>query len=227
MFYNPANAFYLRFATDGKRRQHSVGNSCLFMLSGSMQSVIVTEAHRLLKVSIAKSSVNKLIEPNHQEPDILLGSLFQRLYDEQAKGVMAHQLYLDSLEKACRIHLECRYQEKKTYAPKGKLGAKQISDVIEFTRTSLHTNIGLTELASSANLSEYHFARLFRATMGMSPYKFVLEMKIEYAKNMMRKERSSFRDIAYHLSFFDQAHFNNAFKKITGFSPGGFIASQL
>jgi AraC family transcriptional regulator len=86
-------------------------------------------------------------------------------------------------------------------------------------RTHLHGVITLDQLAASAHLSIFHFSRLFKNTIGLSPYQFVLKMKIEYSKTLIRHNNESIGDIAFSLGFTDSAHFCNAFKKITGHSP--------
>jgi AraC family transcriptional regulator len=73
-------------------------------------------------------------------------------------------------------------------------------------------------MAASVYLSVFHFSRLFKNTLGVSPYQFVLNMKVDYAKNLI-KSKKSISDIAHALAFTDSAHFCNAFKKLTGCSP--------
>ena len=61
--------------------------------------------------------------------------------------------------------------------------------------------------------------RLFKQTTGISPHQFILQLKIERAKQLINKTQLSLTEIAYELGFTDQAHFSNAFKKIIGVAP--------
>jgi AraC family transcriptional regulator len=75
------------------------------------------------------------------------------------------------------------------------------------------------ELAKQTNTSPFHFMRLFKQTTGISPHQFILQLKIERAKQLINKSQLSLTEIAYELGFTDQAHFSNAFKKIIGVAP--------
>jgi AraC-like DNA-binding protein len=156
--------------------------------------------------------------------DPFLFDLVCKLNEEILKGEQGQRIYIDALSLAIVIHLGSKYpmSGKKLFAPKGKLSSLQLSNVVEFTRSAINRNIRLSELAACVYLSEFHFARLFRQTVGISPYKFVLQMKVELAQNLMRLHNSTFSDIAYRLNFTDQAHFSHVFKRITGSSPRSF-----
>jgi AraC family transcriptional regulator len=157
--------------------------------------------------------------------DEFLKGVAHTLQNEIWKGEEADNIYIDGLIISFIIHLASRYpaSNKKIFAPKGKLSASQLLAVIEFAKNSIHKNIRLSEMAAEVHLSEYHFARLFRQTVGISPYKYVLQMKIAQAKNLIRQQKKSCSDVAYILNFSDQAHFSHVFKRFTGYSPRNFI----
>jgi AraC family transcriptional regulator len=160
--------------------------------------------------------------------DPFLTQLSRDLYT--ASKVYAHteKSFIESLIVSLVIHLAAQYAAtgKKIFAPKGKLSSGQLKKVIDHVRSSTHANISLTDLASCVHLSPFHFSRLFRQTLGVSPYQFVLQMKIEHAKKMILHYSGSLSEIAYSLNFTDQAHFSNVFKKITGICPRQFMQNR-
>lgn len=160
--------------------------------------------------------------------DPFLADNFSHLLSIISDTDISERLYLESLVLGICIHLITNYPStgKKIFAPKGKLSASQLSRVADFTHTNINRNISLAEMASCANLSSFHFARLFRQTTGVSPYQFVLQMKIEYSKKLILQNSGSISDVAYVLNFTDQAHFSNAFKKVTGVSPRQFLQNN-
>jgi AraC family transcriptional regulator len=138
--------------------------------------------------------------------------------------VFAEKLYAESLGVACIEHLAKRYcGSKDPYFPKGKLNPYQLKDVIDFAHSYMQFNIGLHEMAGLVHLSPYHFGRLFKQTVGKSPYQFILQLKIDCAKRLIKQKNGPISDIAYQLNFSDQSHFSNAFRKAVGVSPRQFL----
>lgn len=81
-----------------------------------------------------------------------------------------------------------------------------------------HRPINVEELSDLTHLSESHFQRLFKANIGISPIRYLQNLRIEKAKEYI-KMRNSFTDVAYDTGFFDQSHFNKYFKINVGMIP--------
>jgi AraC family transcriptional regulator len=212
------------FEADGMQTKTVDTDSCVLVSPSDVDGKIVfireVETAYAVYIDNTVQAVPALLITDDKLLQIILCLLI-----EASASAPVPKLYTHALTIALSIHIESKYAYgRSVFAPKGKLSSKQLIDVLELIRHTTNKNIRLSELASSVHLSEYHFARLFRQTIGVSPYRFVLEMKIEHAKNLIKKEKRSFGDIAYILNFSDQAHFSHAFKKITGFSPRKFVA---
>jgi AraC family transcriptional regulator len=162
---------------------------------------------------------NVLFTPQFNFRDTFLKDIGIKFFYAFSDGFIAN-IYVESLAIACAIHLAGTYNisDKKPFAPKGKLSARQVKNVIDYVRCNVHASITLDELAACTYLSVFHFSRLFKNTIGVSPYQFVLQVKIDYAKKLI-KDKNSIGDIAHSLGFTDSAHFCNTFKKLNGFSP--------
>ena len=85
---------------------------------------------------------------------------------------------------------------------------------------SLDGNIHLSDMARECGLSVSHFTRAFRKTFGMSPYRWLLERRIDRAKALLVSSDLPIADIAIRSGFSDQAAFTRAFGRIVGDSPG-------
>lgn len=157
--------------------------------------------------------------------DPFIEDVAQKLSNLSEQKSNDERVYIEGLIIATIIHLAHEYHDAvAALIPKGKLRARQLVEVIEFTRSCMHHNVTLEEMAAVVHLSPYHFGRLFKQTVGLSPYQFVLQQKIEYAKMLMRQQTRPIGDIAYQLNFSDQAHFSNAFRKATGISPRSYVS---
>jgi AraC family transcriptional regulator len=73
-------------------------------------------------------------------------------------------------------------------------------------------------------LSAFHFARLFKNTLGLTTHQYVLQNRIERAKNLIVKfSHLNLTEIGLSVGFFDQAHFTKSFKRATGATPKAFL----
>jgi AraC family transcriptional regulator len=104
----------------------------------------------------------------------------------------------------------------------GRLARHALRAVEEYIHAHLDQNIALAELADVAQLSEFHFARLFKQTTGLSPHQFVIHQRIERAKRLIAAERLSLAQIAIDVGFSDQSQLNRHFKRLVGVTPRRF-----
>jgi AraC family transcriptional regulator len=80
-------------------------------------------------------------------------------------------------------------------------------------------DLSVGELARIAHLSPFHFSRAFKQATGMSPHRFIIERRIEQAKQRLTRGTDSVAEIAYATGFSSQAHLSNMFRRITGVTP--------
>jgi len=83
-------------------------------------------------------------------------------------------------------------------------------------------NLTIARLAKVASLSQFHFARAFKAAVGKSPHQYVSGHRLEHAKALLRRGDQSVLDIAVALNFSSQANFARAFRQGTGMTPGQY-----
>lgn len=92
-----------------------------------------------------------------------------------------------------------------------------ISNSIEYINDNLYTKISLQNLAELSQISKYHFLRIFKKHIGLTPHQYILNQKINnYKKELITNKH----DIAtYDNGFCDQSHLIRNFKKIYGYTP--------
>jgi len=80
----------------------------------------------------------------------------------------------------------------------------------------------LHEIANACGLSVSHFSRAFRKTTGLAPHAWLLQVRVDAAKVMLRERKASLREIGHSCGFADQSHFAHVFTRLVGLSPGAW-----
>ena len=103
-----------------------------------------------------------------------------------------------------------------------QLSPERLARVVKHVELHFQTIENVRELADVAALSTFHFCRLFRDTMGMTPMRYVWEHRVQRAQCMLRNSTASLAHIAADCGFRSQSHFTTRFKLITGVTPAVF-----
>jgi AraC-like DNA-binding protein len=155
--------------------------------------------------------------------DPVIAALGSALLPALARPERADRLFVDHVLFAMRAHVAAWLGARAPRAPRpGGLAPWQERRAQELIRGHLAENLALADLARACDLSVAHFARAFKRSMGMPPYRFVLMLRIARAKRLLRKTQLPLADVATSCGFADQSHFTRAFHRVVGQSPGGF-----
>ncbi|PKM77157.1 MAG: hypothetical protein CVU90_08375 [Firmicutes bacterium HGW-Firmicutes-15] len=101
---------------------------------------------------------------------------------------------------------------------------KPIARARDYIHANYQTSFSLNDLAQVANLSPYHFSRVFKAEVGKTPVEYMLDVKINHAKDLLLKCRDkSVTEICFESGFNNLSHFSRTFLKKVGITPTGFI----
>jgi AraC family transcriptional regulator len=169
----------------------------------------------------------KKFQPRWKIVDEILAGFSNRICAAMSVSHFPERTYAESLAVLCIEQLSRQDKAIADEVPgRGKLSPRQLLTVIAFAHDSIQQDIGLVDMANLVHLSAYHFGRLFKQTIGLSPYQYILQLRIEYAKKLILEKAGPLGEIAYQLNFSDQAHFSNAFRKATGLSPRQYQHGQ-
>lgn len=97
--------------------------------------------------------------------------------------------------------------------------AEQMDKAKVIIRERLLDDISLEEVASAVNMSYSWFRKVFKEYTGLSPARYMLELKVRQAKDLLAVTGRSVKEIACYLNFDDVPYFSKVFKKYTGLSP--------
>ena len=159
--------------------------------------------------------------------DDLIEQIARSIVAEMQSESVASGLIIDTLQMALAAHLVKNYSNlspPKIQFPcaTGALAQKKLDRVKDFILGNIEHNITLKELANEACLSPYHFARAFKATVGITPHHYVIGLKLDIAKRMITNSNTSFSQVAFMTGFSNQAHFSRTFKQVTGLTPSEY-----
>lgn len=103
-----------------------------------------------------------------------------------------------------------------------QLSAQRNRRVVEYVEANLDRQVSLEDLANVAAMSAHHFARSFKATMGVTPVRYLWEKRLERAKALLRDNDHNLASIAFECGFRSQSHFATLFKRATGMTPSAW-----
>jgi AraC-like DNA-binding protein len=96
---------------------------------------------------------------------------------------------------------------------------RRVKDHIE---NALTTKVDLRGLAQLAGLSECHFARAFKQSMGVPPHRYVMSRRIAVAASMIETTQTPLTEVALTTGFSDHSHFTRVFASVTGETPSSY-----
>lgn len=96
----------------------------------------------------------------------------------------------------------------------------------EYIHAHLDQDISIDDISRAANLSKFHFIRLFRAQFGITPHQYVLNCRLNSARKALESGiRAS--DVAQNSGFSDSSHLNRRFKRVFGMTPKQYQLQYL
>jgi AraC-like DNA-binding protein len=104
--------------------------------------------------------------------------------------------------------------------------ARAVARAKQFIEDNFCEPISLDGLAALVGLTRFSLAKHFRQRVGVSPYRYVCEVRVRHAQRMMAQ---GFRltDVASEVGFFDQSHLARHFKRSCGMTPREYISCCL
>lgn len=105
---------------------------------------------------------------------------------------------------------------------RGGLAPGALRRVREHIHNQLAEKVELHVLAQIAGLSDCHFARAFKQSVGLPPHRYLMQHRVAAAEELIRNTNRPLADISLDVGFSDQSHFTRKFADITGETPSAF-----
>lgn len=160
--------------------------------------------------------------------DLFVGQLAPILVAELERPAHpAQPLIIESVSYVLVGHLVRHYDafEREEVKVTG-LGPRILASVMSYIEDHTDEPISLRTLAGIANLSRFHFARMFKQSVGVSPMTYVEQSRVRKARALIKEAKYSLAEVGLAVGFADQSHFTRRFRLHTGCTPS-YYASNL
>jgi AraC family transcriptional regulator len=221
--------------------------SLMFFSPGILPAVRSTETVNLLLCAVDGSFLSEAQKEMSDEgiecvaPDALpvgarsvffdspLRQILLLMSSEIRTGGLSGRLYLEHLTHALAARLLTRGRDHSGRKnPNGEgLPSKILGKMLDRIKSEPTADFDLSSLATETGYSRRHFLRTFRASTGLSPYQYILRLRLERARQLMHKRPLTLLDIALESGFTSNAHLSNAFRQHFGISPSNYRRSLI
>ncbi|MEO1341602.1 MAG: AraC family transcriptional regulator [Cyanobacteria bacterium J06635_13] len=175
------------------------------------------------------------IDPNTVNPDLIeliptfatsqpdplihgIGIAIKRYLETEAQD---NGFYIEHLTNALAAHLLQNYCTRKIRLPEYSdgLSTSKLERAIEYINDNLDRGIKLENIAHELDISQYYFSHLFRESMGISPYQYIIQQRVARVKLLLNHTSMSLVEIALACGFSSQSQMTMHFRKATGTTP--------
>jgi AraC family transcriptional regulator len=205
------------------------GQACNVVLRGPLESTHIYLRSDLFVNQEGASNLIGGLAPMLGDQDSVLEHLGAAIGDTITGGLPASSLFVDPIAQAIANRFIAINFHKPSPEPgkhPNRLSTRQMQRIRDFVEAHLDTDIRLDHLAELCGRNTEYFVRLFKATSGVSPYQYVLNLRIERARTLLGDETRSLADIALACGFSHQEHLTRMFRRFTGVTPGRYRRSH-
>ena len=180
--------------------------------------------HQVAREALDIDSDRLELLPQARIRDPQLEAIGLMLLSELQQGHTASKLYVESLANVLAVHLIRQYTTARPQPVmyEGGLPQHQLLQVLDYIDAHLHQEIKLTDLAMFLGMSQFHFSHQFKQATGISPYQYLLQQRIERAKQLLRQSDRPIADIALQCGFNSHSHLSKQFRQLTGTTPKAY-----
>jgi AraC family transcriptional regulator len=224
------------------RYQHGVSRNKLFDYSYGAGALIVCNRGidefvrwnseiRILKVDLPDEAFRAIAEEAGAETveirsstkfeDKRVEALISAVQAEEEAGGPSGRLYMDSVAQALASALVQLRGNLKRALPQYHCGLmpKQLSRVKSLVYGRVDREISLQDMAGAAGLSSGYFNQMFRRSTGLAAHQFVLNARVEHAKDLLKSPGLRMIDVAVGCGFQTSQHFARVFRSICAVTP--------
>ncbi|MDG5789441.1 AraC family transcriptional regulator [Evansella sp. AB-P1] len=166
---------------------------------------------------------NKMVK---EESRLFLDTFDQYKLNTPMSGIRLKGCFTILIAKIIELYGIGKYQgefKHQSSVPKQKMGLQNLQLVFDFIQNHLHQTISIGELAVIAGMSEKYFFYYFKQSLGITPSRYIYQLRMNRARELLYSNRYSIKQIAEKLGYPDPYSFSKAFKKYYKVPPSQFV----
>jgi AraC family transcriptional regulator len=182
---------------------------------------------QVAKEALAMNPDQLEVIPEFRARDPHLEAIAMLLLAELKQDNIGGRLYIESLANLLAVQLLRQYSASKAHLSvyKGGFPQRQLLKVLDYIHDHLDQDIKLADLAQLLDMSQFHFSHLFKQAIGKAPYQYLLQQRVERAKQLLHQTDQSIADIAFLCGFNSHSHLSKQFRQLTGMTPTAYRAN--
>lgn len=228
------------FKSDGRSVSRHVPRGGIFFLPAGQECDVSLHApldtiHIYLRAELFEDQDNGSavsvvgLAPVFGERDAVLEHLAGAIGEAVGDNLPGSSLFVDPIAQAMAsrfLAINGRRQSAQDAQRSSQLSGRNLQRIRDFVEANLDSDIRLNAMANACGLSTEYFVRLFKHSVGVSPYQYVIGLRVERAKALLHDPSQSLSDIALQCGFSHQEHMTRMFRRFTGQTPGRYRRSS-
>ena len=161
--------------------------------------------------------------------DTEIQRLTLQLWSEYLTQDIASGICAESIAMQLAIQLLRNYSTlaKASQPLSGNLSPRTYERAVEYVEANLPNDLTIQSIASELSMSASHFAHSFKQTTGITPHRYVMERRVEFAKALLRETDIPIANLPTRVGFSTHSHFCVTFQRLTGQTPSAFRSNGL
>jgi AraC family transcriptional regulator len=131
---------------------------------------------------------------------------------------------VQGIAQAIAIHLVRNYAltVEELHSGSPSLPGYKLRQITAWMAEHVAEDLNFDRLAAQINLSKFHFHRLFKSAMGVSPARYHIYLRMNVARRLLRETKKSVVTVALDVGYANPSHFAKLFRRETGLSPSDY-----
>jgi AraC family transcriptional regulator len=230
---DPKSCFQAERRLDGKFKHYAHGNGRVDVIPAflshwtnwdrEVEFSVIAICPTLLNQTTQESMQREIeLVPQLAIDDPVIQQLALALKIEIQTGCMSGRLYGELLGTALAARLVQNYAVSKPEFKANGLSQSQLKRVIDYMKANLTQDLSILDLATLTGMSESHFSRSFKRSVRIAPYQYLIQQRVERAKQLLEKKSIAVSAIALDCGFANQTHLTKVFRQMTGMTPKAY-----